>query len=178
MTSKSDRFRTDLLAAVEELLKRSNFEDRSENELDAYLNRIIEDFTHDFDRFARKGLVGTEKRGAVERDKRMKEDRVKASMVSLLSRSNLADLDERRIRDIKDDLERAVVKTMGRLGVQPADGFVGETAEDLIEMLHKKDWLIQHVLMTLGSYSLSDLTSNEIRELHTEIEGIVKSLEK
>ncbi len=177
MTTKSDRFRSDLVSAVEDLLQRVNLEDRTENELDAYINRVVEDLTHDFDRFARGGLEASPPGGAIDREKRIKEERIKAAVVSMMSRHDLENSDERRIRDLKEDLEQSVVNVMGRLGVQASDGFVGETAEDMIEMVHKQDWLIQQVLVTLGSYSLSDLTAGEIRELHSEIEDILGKLD-
>lgn len=176
MPGKSDRFRADLLNAVEELLKQTNFEDRTENEMDAYLNRMIEDMTHDFDRFARSGVPGVPHKGVIEHEKRVKEERIKGAIISQVSHLNLDNFDERKVRDIRDDMVHVIVRVMGRLGVQPAVGFMGETAEDMIEMLHKNDWLIQQALVTLSNYSLSDLTSSEVRELHVEVENILKGL--
>jgi hypothetical protein len=179
MASKTDSFRTDLLASLGEILTRCNLEDRTENELDAYLNQLIEDLTHDFDRFARNGFSGTERGrlAAVERESRSREDRVKVSVISLLSGVELSELDERRVRDLKDELENRVVNVMGRFGAPILGGFVGETSEELIEMLHKKDWLIQQLLVTLGGYNLADLSAGEVRELHAEIEGVLKDVE-
>lgn len=177
MSSKSDRFRNDLIDAMDDIMKRVNFEDRTDNELDAYLNRLVEDMTHDIDRFARSGIASTSHTGTIEREKRNKEERIKATIASMLSRGNFDDLDEKKVMDLKNNFENSIINIMGRLGVQPAEEFIGETAEDMIEMIHKQDWLIQYVMVALSNYSLYDLSGGEIRELHGEIENILEGLE-
>ncbi len=177
MSTKSERFQNDLIDAVGDILNRVNLEDRTDNEIDAYLNRIVEDLTHDVDRFARSGNPGASQHGTIEREKRTKEERLKATVISMLNKADFDNLDERQVRDLKNKLENSVVSLMGRLGVQPADDFVGETAEDLIEMTHKQDWLNQHIMVAMSNYALYDLSAGEIRELHVEIENILKGLE-